>query len=250
MARTFFFYGAIRKSIIKFLSVFDDIKVGKYNNSGNILKYVDVPVKFMPKKKFYSWLFQRSHEKRYPMIGVEITSIEYDSERATGALENVSVTIGENANTYTTNPTPYNIGFRVVMATEHMHEQDQINEQILPFFTPSIYTKLNIDELDIDWDMEITFDGASLDTETDIAEDDYRNISWSFDFTAKTWLLKPTFDINTIKKIVHKFYLSEESWDKRTTTEMPSGQGFEDLELLLLGSKEDDEILATYMEFI
>jgi hypothetical protein len=30
---------------------------------------------------------------------------------------------------------------------------------------------------------------------------------------------------------------------------MPSGQGFEDEELLILGSKEDEEIMAKYLVF-
>lgn len=249
MSRTFFYYGAVRKSIIKFLSILDDIQVAKYDNNGNIVKYVTVPVKYMPKKKFYSWIYERSDEKRFPVIGVEMTSISYDAERASGSQEKINVSVGEDSVTYTTNPVPYNIGFRVSIATEYLNEKDQINEQLLPFFAPFIVTKVNIKDLDINWDMKVLFDDASLETEVDIAEDDYRNILWSFNFTAQTYLLKPTTDINTIKKIVHKFYLSETSWNKRTTTEMPSGGGFEDEELLVLGSKEDDEIMAKYLIF-
>lgn len=248
--RTFFYYGCIRKSIIKFLSMMDDIQITKYDSAGNPEKTVKVPVKYMPKKKFYSWLYERSHEKRYPMIGVEMTALEYDLNRATGTQEKVKVNIGDDVITYTTNPIPYNIGFRVSIATEYLHEKDQINEQLLPFFAPYIVTTVLIDELDIKWDMKVVFNGASLDTETDIAEDDYRNVLWSFDFSAETYLLKPTANINTVKKIVNKFYLSEESWDNRTSTEMPSGQGNEDAELLILGSKDDDEIMAQYLEFI
>jgi hypothetical protein len=54
MARSFFHFGIIRKSIIKFLAIFDDIKIAKYNNDGSVEKYVDVPLKFMPKQKYYS----------------------------------------------------------------------------------------------------------------------------------------------------------------------------------------------------
>jgi hypothetical protein len=146
MARTYFYYGSLRKSIIKFLSIFDDLRVAKYDNDGNIIKYVDVPIKYMPKKKFFSWLFANKQERRFPMIGVEMISIEYDSERATGAQTKIDV----NSSNYTLNPVPYNIGFRVSMTTEFLNEQDQLNEQLLPFFAPFAVTKLFIEELDLE----------------------------------------------------------------------------------------------------
>lgn len=249
MSRTFFYYGAIRKSIIKFLNVFDNIKIAKYNNNGEVTKYVTVPVKFMPKKKFYSWINHRSHEKRFPMIGVQMTSIEYDSDRRSGAQETLKVSNSDDSTVYTTNPVPYNIGFTVSIGTEYQNEQDQINEQLMPFFAPYVYTSINISELNINWDMEVLLNSANIDTETEIEEDNYRNILWTHEYTAKTYLLKPTANIENVKKIVHKFYLSEDSWEKRSETEMPSGQGYEDEELLVIGSKEDDEILAKYMVF-
>ena len=51
MARQFFYYGSIRSSIIKFLSIFDDMQIAKFNTDGSVDKYVDVMLKFMPKKK-------------------------------------------------------------------------------------------------------------------------------------------------------------------------------------------------------
>jgi len=247
--RSFFYYGAIKKSIIKFLSIFDDMQIAKYNGDGEILKYVNVPIKFMPKQKFYSWLNLRSHEKRYPMIGVELTSIDFDASRKTGEYENIKVSIGEESTVYTTNLVPYNLGFTMSIVTEYISEQDQINEQLLPFFSPYVFTKINIPEVDIDWDMQVIFEGASIDTETTIDDDAIRNILWTHTYVVKTWLLKPTTTIDIIKKINYKFYLSDTSWDQRTTTETISGGGFEQEELLIIGSKDDDEILAKYLVF-
>lgn len=249
MSRQFFYHGSIRKSIIKFLSIFDDLKIAKYNSDGNITKYVDVPIKFMPKKKFYSWLYLRTHEKRYPMMGVELTSVEYDPNRASGQQEYIKVSTGDSSITRAPSPTPYNLGFTLSVATEFQNEMDQISEQLMPFFSPFVYTKVKIDELDISWDMQVIFQGANIDTETTIDEDNQRNILWTYNFIAKTYLVKPTASIDLIKKVVNKFYLSDESWAKRTDTEMPSGQGFEDEELLVIGWKEDDEILSRFMVF-
>jgi hypothetical protein len=49
--RNFFYFGTIRKTIIQFLDIFKDLKIAKYDENGDIIKYVEVPVKFMPKQK-------------------------------------------------------------------------------------------------------------------------------------------------------------------------------------------------------
>ena len=249
MARQFFYYGSIRSSIIKFLSIFDDMQIAKFNADGSVDTYIDVPIKFMPKKKWYSWMYERSHSKRYPMIGVELTSIEFAQDRKTGEFEDIKITTGDSEISYTTNPIPYNLGFTVSIATEYISEQDQISEQLLPWFSPYVYTKVNIDEIDVSWDMKVTFNSASIEAETEIAEDDTRSVIWRHDYTVNTFLLKPASSIDLVKKVVSKFYLSDGSWDNRTTSEMPSGEGYEQEELLVIGSREDDAIMARYLVF-
>lgn len=250
MARSFFYYGGIKKSIISFLDVFNDIHIAKFNSSGTATKYVEVPIKFMPKQKWYEWMNDLKHEKRYPMIGAELNGIEYDPERVAGAQERINISVGEESISYTPNPIPYNLTFTLSIATEHQNEQDQINEQLLPFFAPYVYTKINVPELNISWDMHIVFDGASIETEIDIPEDDYKSVIWRHNYTAKTYLLKPSDSIANIRKIVHKFYMSEESWNNiNSLTDSLSGEGTQSEELLIIGSKVDDEIMKKYLAF-
>lgn len=246
--KDFFYFGSIRKSIIQFLNIFDDLKIAKYDKQGNINKYVDVPIKFMPKSKFYSWVNERTHEKRYPCIGVEIVGIEYDNQRHTGKHEKVHLSVTDDSVTYQQSPIPYNITFDMHIATEYISEMDQLVEQILPFFDPFVFTRVKVDELGFAWDMNVRFDSCNIDEESDI--DDYRKVEWVLSFTTQTFMLKPTSNINTIRKVVNKFYLSEESWNNiDTTTDMPSGQGSEDEEILVIGSKEDNKILIEYERY-
>jgi hypothetical protein len=245
MARSFFYHGSIKKSIIKFLNIFDEIKIAKYNESGSILKYVDVPIKFMPKQKWYLWLNDRKREKRYPMIGVELNSMTYDNTRVSGSHEHILV----SNNTYAQTPVPYNLGFTVSIATEYQNEQDQINEQLLPFFNPFVYTNVKISELDIDWDMKVLFEGANINNDVDITENQ-RNIIWQHEYKANTYLFKPASSIDLVHKVVNKIYTSDEAWNNiNNSTDAPSGIGSQAEELLVIGSKEDDEILAKYMVF-
>jgi len=248
--KNFFYFGTIRKTIIQFLDIFKDIKIAKYDDSGEINKYVQVPVKFMPKQKWYSWLEHRTHEKRFPSMGIQINNIEYDQSRHTGKHEDIALSINNSDVQYYQNPVPYNIVFQVRIATNYVSEMDQIIEQILPYCSPYVVNNIKIDELDLDWDINIKFDGLEIDQEIDI--EDYRSNEWTLNFTVQTYILKPALDSETklIKKVVNKIYTSKESWNKRdTTTDMPSGQGSEDEELLILASKEDGKILFEYEVF-
>jgi len=49
----YFYFASIRKTIIQFLDIFNNMRIAKYNPNGTILKYVEVPIKLAPKEKFY-----------------------------------------------------------------------------------------------------------------------------------------------------------------------------------------------------
>jgi hypothetical protein len=49
----YFHFNTIRKTTIRFLDVFNNIKIAKYNEEGIITKYVTVPLIYAPKQKFY-----------------------------------------------------------------------------------------------------------------------------------------------------------------------------------------------------
>lgn len=47
-----YYYETIRKTVLQFLNIFSDIKIARYDNdTGNILKYIKLPVSFSPKSK-------------------------------------------------------------------------------------------------------------------------------------------------------------------------------------------------------
>lgn len=48
-----FYYKTLRKTILAFLDLFNDIWIAKYDSKGNIVDQIQVPIKFAPKQKFY-----------------------------------------------------------------------------------------------------------------------------------------------------------------------------------------------------
>lgn len=245
--KNYFYYGSIRKSIIQFLDIFNDLKIAKRDSDGNITKYVDVPLKYSPKQKFFSWLYQRSHEKRYPIIGVELSEISYDQDRMSGRHDRVKISRSNNEWLTHKMIIPYNLSFNVHIATNYMHEMDQINEQVLPFFSDFVYTTVSIDDLSVGWDMMVKLTGASIDQDPNIDETELRSVNWVHSYTANTFLVKPPASIDVVKKVVNKIYSNEETWDARDfVNDAPSGVGRQDEEVLVIGWLEDDEIMSKF----
>jgi hypothetical protein len=112
-----------------------------------------------------------------PIMGVQMTGIEYNETRRTSVNENINISKNDDLITYHPIGIPYNISFELRVSTEYMSEMDQISEQILPFFSPYVCNTLSIDDLDLKLNMDVLFEGAAIDTEVEIPEEDYRNIS-------------------------------------------------------------------------
>ena len=194
-----FRFNTLRKTTIHFLNTFNGIKVDKYDSEGTITKTVDVPLKLASKQKFYQWLFDRKHEKRFPIMA--------------GSVIGIKPAIGERARNqkleFTTKdkqyqlqlPAPYTIEFELNIVTKYIDEANQILEQILPWFQPYRYVTVNLPEIDEKFDVKIILDSVSEDKDFEMGKDDYRTLSWTISFTAHTKIFKPIYDAKLIEKI-------------------------------------------------
>lgn len=246
------YYKILRKTLLQFLDIFNNIKIEKYNNQGEPIDVVEVPLKFAPKQKWYYWLNAHRHEKRFPMMAAEITGIQYDEQRKTGKHEKIKIKENKDSTDYYVTPAPYNVSFELKVATHYLVEMEQIASQILPHFDPYVYTTIDLPELNDQWNIHILLENVGLDLETDIAEDENRKILWTFEFTAKTWMIKPKLETSRIKEIIQKVYLSDEAWEYQgnTETEKVSGIGHDAVEYYTKGEKTDDgKLLVSYEVF-
>ena len=197
----FYSFNTIRKTTIQFLDIFNNIQIAKYNKNKEIVNYVRVPIKYGPKQKFYYWIYQRSHEKIFPIIGVHLSSVE-PSFNEYGVNKNIKL-LTENNSYYINNLIPCRFTYELSIAALYNTEIDQILEQIIPFFTPYISTRVNIPELDIYFDCKNILTSVSPEVDTDISEDNYRIINWNLSFDVKSYVLKPIYDT----KIINEIYL-------------------------------------------
>lgn len=218
----FFNFNGLRKTTIQFLNIFNYIKIAKYNPDGSIRGYVQVPLKYAPKEKFYYWLFQRKHELKLPMMSAYITSINPAmSERGTN--KNIKI-VTDDGRIYHKSLVPYTVEYELAISTLFHNELDQIFEQIIPYFTPYVMTRINIPEINNFFDCKVTLTSISPDMNVEIPEEDYRTINWIMSFSVNTFALQPIND----SKYIEEIFLQIRDKDTSTLYETLHLSGYKD----------------------
>lgn len=223
-----FFYNIMRKTIVQTLDIFNDIKIAKYNDTGEIEEYISVPLKFAPKSK--QWYFQESQrdidgltvtDQIFPLMAVQMTGIDFAKDRTVNNLQKIASFNNANSLTEHLTPIPYDYQFTLEVVSKYMIDMIQIMEQILPWFNPHIILRITVPELNIQshpdnndpndlgseaLELKVTYNGVNVEQPTDIDIANVRIIKWNFDFTVKGYLFQPIIEEPAITKIVHEVY--------------------------------------------
>jgi len=261
--KDYYFYKTIRKSIIQFLNMFAEIDIARYNDAGEISGYIRVPLKYGPKSKVYYWLHEkdadgtRKHDIQLPIMGVSLTSIEFDSMRMPNMFDSIKVSTDLSARTISKylNPTPYNIMLELGIWSKYMVDIDQICEQILPYFGPHAFTRIAIDTLDTTVENKIVLQSCTPDVAPEFGEEDWRDIKWTLSFMLQTYIFKPITSVPIVETIFTNMYTTEDAFSARDTTSpytsaSDAGSPFaESMYLKGTGYDDDRAILYKYEVF-
>ena len=92
MLGTYFYHEIIRKTIISFGTLFNDISIRHTKNDGSILDETKVGLSYGPMQKFLAKIQEQSDLTRsvaitLPRMSFEMTNIQYDSTRKTGVTQ-------------------------------------------------------------------------------------------------------------------------------------------------------------------
>ena len=207
MLGTQFYNQAVRKTVISFGTLFNNIELKKTVN-GQVLETEKVPLAYGPKQKFLYRLQGNATDGRkvaitLPRIYFEMTGIDYDASRKTPATQKYKTIINDNGNEVRTQyvPVPYNISFEVGILCKSQDDGLQILEQILPFFQPSFSMSLKfIPDMDEVRDVAVVLNSVDFD---DDWEDDFstrRSITYTMQFTAKSYIYGPYTKADVIRK--------------------------------------------------
>jgi hypothetical protein len=208
MLGTYFYHNIIRKSVIAFGTLFNNIELRR---DSEVLK---VPLAYGPTDKFLARLEQNPDptNKRtqitLPRISFEMGGIDYDASRKVAPTARVSIPTGDGQKTKTAfMPVPYNLSFTLSVIAKTQEDSLQILEQIIPYFQPHFNLTLKlVESIEEIRDVPITLNSINYE---DIYEGNFatrRAIVYTLQFTVKTYLYGPVTEPSTIKKSIVDTY--------------------------------------------
>ena len=211
MLGNYFYNETVRKTVIAFGTLFNNIKVKKFASDGKSISQIKVPIAYGPIQRFIARVEQQSNFDdnvaiTLPRLSFELTSYTYDATRKASPIQKFTMKSPTSKTKIKKMylPVPYDIGFRLSFATKQQDDALQIIEQILPFFQPSYNVTINmLQGVEEVRDIPFTLMSTSF---TDEYEGDFstrRFIQYDMDFVAKTYFYQevPTDESGVIKKV-------------------------------------------------
>jgi hypothetical protein len=184
----------IRKNIVAFGSLFNQITIQRIDENDNISKYIRIPIVYGPKEKFIYRLTSESGitdfihiQNTFPKMGFDISNIIFDPARKINRMFTKKV-VGENEISSGFVGIPYNINLNLYTFTRNLDDNLQIVEQIIPYFAPDFTVTINYNVLNQKVDVPIILNDVSIveDYEADFTT--RRTVSGVYSFTMKTWI--------------------------------------------------------------
>jgi len=211
MLGTHFYNESIRKTIIGFGTLFNNIELRRKDKDGVTQQTIKVPLAYGPVEKFLARVEaepnldqRRPTQIQLPRISFEMKGISYDAARKLGPTQVCRTPKpGDTEKSYSHYmPVPYNLDFEVSIISKNNDDAVQILEQILPFFQPYFSITINmVAETDEKKDIPILLNNVSI-------QDDYegdfrvrRTIIYTLTFTAKSYIYGPITTSDVIKKV-------------------------------------------------
>jgi len=200
-----FYNRTIRKIVVAFGSMFNDILLTRYSKDGlTAYEITKVPLSYGAKEKYLVRLqsdpnLTKSIATTVPRMSFDLVGMSYDTTRKQQTtLQNFGFSSGSFKTQYA--PVPYNFDFSLSIYVRNTEDGTQILEQILPFFTPDFTVTIDfIKEMDQKYDMPVILNSVSSEVDY---EGDFMNtrlILWNLTFTAKAYIWPP---VSTTGKLI------------------------------------------------
>ena len=221
MLGTYFYHEILRKTVIAFGTLFNEVHIQKEDKSGKTISDLKVPLAYGPRSKFLAKLQQQQELNQptaitLPRMSFEMNSIAYDSQRKTSVTKTFKAVDNNDKVKKVFLPVPYNVGFELNIMTKLNDDALQIVEQILPFFQPSFNITVDlIDSIGEKRDMPVVLENISFSDEYEGDFSTRRVLTYTLNFSVKTYLFGPIADSTDglIRKVQVDYYSNT---DKQT----------------------------------
>ena len=217
MLGQYFYNESLRKCIIAFGSLFNDIFITRRNSAGTEVQSMKVPLAYGPKQKFLVRLdadpnLDQKVAITLPRIGFEIAGLDYDPSRKLNRImkrKKVSADADKKLKQMSTqySPVPYNLNFELFVMTKNSDDGIQIVEQILPFFQPEYTVTIKeVPEMDVVRDVPIVLTSIGYEDTYTGSFTERRAIIYTFNFVAKAYVYGPVTTSQQITKAEATIY--------------------------------------------
>ena len=199
MFSTTFYHGHLRKYVVLFGTLFNNIYINR-EKSGVNYDTIKVPISYGPKDKMLARVegdpsLSKPFAIVLPRMSFEMTSLNYSPTRKLTTINKatyVQDSTDDERLKYVYNPVPYDINFSLYISVKNAEDGTRILEQILPYFTPDWTATINlVPELSIKHDIPTVLLNVSSE---DTYEADFltrRSITWTLDFLMKGYIYGP-----------------------------------------------------------
>ena len=210
----YFYNEILRRTIISFGTLFNNISIQHKDSSDSVASVVKVPLAYGPTQKFLARIEQSPDLNKpsaitLPRMSFEFTGLTYDPSRKVTTTTAFTVKDpndgSESKKTYM--PVPYNMQFELSIMTKLNDDALQIVEQILPYFQPAYNLSVELVEaIQEKRDIPVVLENITMqdDYEGDFSQ--RRVLLYTLRFTAKTYLFGPSS--SATKDIIKKATVS------------------------------------------
>lgn len=204
------YHRIIRKVVIAFGNIFNNISISRYDANGNEKEHFIVPLVYGGKEKYVSRLdgdpnLDKKVQVTLPIMSFEMDDMKYDASRKlmTNMKNSAPHSDGQHA-LAVYNPVPFDFDFSLYAYVRNIEDGAQLVEKILPFFTPDYTVSVNmIPEMGITKQLPIVLKDVShtIDYEGD-HNTKVRSIIWTLKFTVKGYLYGGVSQPKIIKRSI------------------------------------------------
>lgn len=201
-----FDHNILRKYVIWFGTLFNDINLYRTDDVGGPVNKIRVPISYAPKDKLLARIaadpeIQRQAAVVLPRMAFQYTGFNYDGQRKLPTLNKIVVKNADpNKASYQFMPVPYNIEFELYVYAKNAVDGTKIIGQILPFFTPDFTAQLElIPATKTFMDIPVSIGAMSCQDSYDDQFLNRRAIIWTLNFTLKGYFYGPIYSAPIVK---------------------------------------------------
>lgn len=194
-----FEYDLIRKYVVLFGTLFNDIYIKRTDSNNQPLQTIKIPISYAPKEKMLARVdndpsLNRPYAITLPRMAFEMTGMYYASTRK---LQTVNRQVRYQTNLpaeakYQYVPVPYDFMFNLYIMVKNAEDGTKILEQILPFFTPDWTATVNlIPDMEVKSDIPLVLQTVNVEDMYEGNYDTRRSLIWTLGFVMKGYVYGP-----------------------------------------------------------